>query len=227
MKVTYIYHSCFLIETQKYYYLFDYYKGTLPNLNCEKPIYVFSSHFHSDHYNPTIFSLLKEQGMKNIHAVLSKDISPNRYPEEIPVTTVTHHQQYSLEEDLFVETLFSTDEGVAFMLSCPEGTLYHAGDLNDWVWEEETEQYNKQMTGTYRHEIEKIKGRHIDLAFLVLDPRQGKDYARGITYFLQQTKTKKVFPMHYWEQPEIISTFTCEYPQYASVTEYTQQYQSI
>ena len=27
LKFTYIYHSCFLTETERCYYLFDYYKG--------------------------------------------------------------------------------------------------------------------------------------------------------------------------------------------------------
>ena len=224
MKINYIYHSCFLIETDQYYFLFDYYKGKLPSLNKCKPIFVFSSHAHSDHYNPIIFSLLKEQGMEQIQAVLSKDISVKKYPEEVPVTTVTHSSFYSFTEDVSLETLLSTDEGVAFLLTCPEGTIYHAGDLNDWVWEEESEQYNKQMTGSYRHEIKKLEGKEISLAFLVLDPRQQKDYAKGITYFLMHTKTSVVFPMHYWDQPEIINKFMDEYPEFAPLIENTENF---
>ena len=49
MKVTYIYHSCFLVETSDFYCLFDYYRGTLPTLEKNKPVYVFSSHGHGDH----------------------------------------------------------------------------------------------------------------------------------------------------------------------------------
>ena len=30
MKVTYIFHSGFLMETPQSYYIFDYYKGALP-----------------------------------------------------------------------------------------------------------------------------------------------------------------------------------------------------
>ena len=36
MKVTYINHSGFLIETRDCYYIFDYYKGELSNLDKEK-----------------------------------------------------------------------------------------------------------------------------------------------------------------------------------------------
>ena len=121
--------------------------------------------------------------------------SKKRYPSDIPVTTVTFHQSYELGHDTKIDTLFSTDEGVAFILTCPEGKIYHAGDLNDWVWSGDSIQYNKQMTGTYRHEIDKIKGCSFDLAFLVLDPRQENDYARGMDYFLKSVNTKKAFPM--------------------------------
>ena len=38
MKITYINHSGFLIETRDCYYIFDYYKGELPHLNKEKEI---------------------------------------------------------------------------------------------------------------------------------------------------------------------------------------------
>ena len=51
MQVTYIYHSCFLVETDRFYYLFDYEKGCLPEMNVTKPVYVLSSHGHADHYN--------------------------------------------------------------------------------------------------------------------------------------------------------------------------------
>ncbi len=76
MKITYIYHSGFLVETKECYYLFDYYKGSLPSLDENKQILVFASHSHRDHYNKEVFSLLKNMGIKHVTAVLAKDISP-------------------------------------------------------------------------------------------------------------------------------------------------------
>ena len=75
MTVTFIHHSCFLVETHRFYYLFDYYKGTLPQMDPQKPILVLSSHGHGDHYNPEIFPLLKDAGMQHIRAILSDDIA--------------------------------------------------------------------------------------------------------------------------------------------------------
>ena len=41
MKITYINHSGFLLETKDCYYIFDYYKGELPHLDKEKEVIVF------------------------------------------------------------------------------------------------------------------------------------------------------------------------------------------
>lgn len=219
MQITYIYHSGFLVETAECYYLFDYYKGALPPMKPDKPILVFASHSHGDHYNKDIFNLLNNMGMQHLTAVLAKDISPKKYPLDIEVQKVTFHETYELPCHTTLETLQSTDAGVAFLVHCPEGFIYHAGDLNDWVWEGEPEQYNKQMTGSYRHEIDLLckllKGNTLDVAFLPLDPRQEKDYARGMLYFLKKIDVNRVYPMHYWEKPEIIEQFLQEYPEYA------------
>lgn len=224
MNITYIFHSGFLAETKTCYYLFDYYRGGLPELNPDKPILVFASHFHQDHYNKQVFELLRQQKMKCVYAVLSKDISRRNYPAEgVEVFCVTFDRQYGLPCETELQTFHSTDSGVAFLVTCPEGTLYHAGDLNDWVWKEEPEQANRQMTGSYRHEIQKLAGKSVDVAFLPLDPRQEEYYAEGMRYFLEKVKVKAVFPMHYWGEPEVIQKFLLEYPQYREIVKDTEQ----
>lgn len=217
MKITYIMHSGFSVETRTSVYIFDYYKGELPQYPKDKQICVLASHGHPDHYNPEVFSLLKEQGIDagHIRAVLGKDISEKKYPEGIPVLKAQARQTYTLEDGATVETLLSTDKGVAFLLTTGEGVIYHAGDLNDWYWEGEPEQDNRTMTGRYRAEIDKIRGRAVDVAFVPLDPRQEKACDRGLLYFLQQVPAAKVFPMHYWNYPAIIDAFVREYPRYA------------
>ena len=40
MKITYIHHSAFLVETESVYLLFDYFQGNLPELSEKKPLYV-------------------------------------------------------------------------------------------------------------------------------------------------------------------------------------------
>ena len=215
MKTTYIYHSCFLVETKSFYYLFDYEKGNLPEMDVCKPIYVLSSHGHHDHYNPNVFSMLKKYGMQQIYAVLSDDI---KLPADVKTLQVSPGKEYLFEGQQKLTTFCSTDLGVAFLIEEGEHLIYHAGDLNDWVWEGESDSYNEQMTVNYRKEMqllaETLGNREIDLAFVVLDPRQEKDYDRGLSYFLKHIPVKEVYPMHYWEKPEIIDAFLNAYPEY-------------
>ena len=223
MKVTYIHHSGFLVETDRFYYLFDYETGRLPQLEGDKPIFVLSSHGHGDHYNPEVFPLLKEMGMRKIRAVVSEDIEA---PEAVDSLQVAPGRDYCLGNQQMLTTFASTDLGVAFLIRDQEEWIYHAGDLNDWVWEEESEAYNRQMTRAYRRQIrllsEKLGDRRIDTAFVVLDPRQETDYDRGMCFFLENVCAKRVYPMHYWGKPGIIDRFLREHPQYQSVIQKTE-----
>ena len=215
MKVTYIHHSGFLVETDRFYYLFDYENGCLPEMDAEKPIFVLSSHSHRDHYNPDVFSLLKRAGMRQIRAVLSDDIA---VPENENVLRVVPEMEYELDFQLKLTTFRSTDLGVAFLVEDGGELIYHAGDLNDWVWDEETDAYNARMTADYRKQInllaKTLGDREIDTAFVVLDPRQEKDYDRGLCYFLGNISAGRVYPMHYWEEPAVIGRFLEDHPQY-------------
>ena len=223
MKITYIHHSCFLVETDRFYYLFDYEGGTLPERNPAKPIFVLSSHGHSDHYQANVFSLLSDSGMQHIRAILSDDIP---VPAGIDTLQVSPGKEYMLAPQLKLTTFRSTDLGVAFLIEDQNTLFYHAGDLNDWVWDDESDAYNKEMTIHYRRQIrllaETLHHRKLDAAFVVLDPRQEKDYDRGLCYFLENIPAKQVYPMHYWGNPSIIKTFLKDHPEYRLQIQHTE-----
>ncbi len=222
MKITYLYHSGFLVELAQCDLIFDYYQGVLPALSPGRPMLIFASHAHHDHYEPAIFSLTKTQ---KVTAILSRDIPPKKRPMELPVLEVRANREYALPYGIKLTCLHSTDCGVAFLLETPEGTIYHAGDLNDWVWPGESEAFNRQMRGSYRHEIDLLKGKAIRAAFVPLDPRQGEFYGSGLAYFLKKVQAEAVFPMHYWKKPEVIDRFLREYPQYREQIKNTECYQ--
>ena len=139
-------------------------------------------------------------------------------PKNLNTLQVSPGKEYFLFLGQKLTTFQSTDLGVAFLIEDDQNLIYHAGDLNDWVWEEESVSYNEQMTIDYRKQMnllsEKLDGKTIDTAFIVLDPRQEKDYDRGMCYFLEQIPVKQVYPMHYWESPDIIQTFLKDHPEY-------------
>ncbi|AGF57489.1 L-ascorbate metabolism protein UlaG (beta-lactamase superfamily) [Clostridium saccharoperbutylacetonicum] len=213
MKITYIEHSCFSVEFENVVLLFDYYKGQLPEFEKDKIIYVFSSHMHHDHFNMSIFELLKEY--PNIKYVFSSDIKIAFGRSLFNMHGVTDDIYEKIEFmrsndvletiDLKIETLNSTDEGVAFIVTVDGKTIYHAGDLNLWVWNYKDEDFNDNMLQDFEREIAKIKNRHFDAAFLVLDPRQGEWFNLGFDYFMKNTNTDKVYPMHFWNDNSVIN----------------------
>lgn len=190
MTVTYLYHSGFVVEFDDIVLVFDYYKGELPETVRGKKLYVFSSHYHKDHFQYKVFDWALEY---DATYVLSKDIR-TKGPEGRTVK-VKRRQNLSVDE-LQIQTLRSTDEGVAFLVRVKGITLYHAGDLNWWHWEEEGPEYNEKMKRDYQAEIGTIEGEHIDLAFVPLDPRLEEAYGWGIDYFMRHTETIRLFPMH-------------------------------
>lgn len=202
MKVTYIGHSGFMAETQNHCLLFDYYTGEIPDIN--KKYIVFASHFHNDHFNPAVFDLAKKH---NVTYILSWEIK--RGFAGIDIHYVKANEK--IEADgIFVETLKSTDEGVAFIVGCDGKAVYHSGDLNLWVWSGETKAYNNNMRANFYKYTEPLKGRTFDVGFIPLDPRQGEDYCAGMDSFLAMADFKAVFPMHFWKKYSIIKKYKQE-----------------
>lgn len=245
MKVTYIHHSSFLAELEQVVFLFDYFEGEIPEFDRKKPLVVFASHRHGDHFSPVIFELAQQY--EKVFYVLSDDIWRKRVPEnclgrtvflgpgeetelrlpgaaeppvlsgsaeppvlsgltESPVLSGSAQMPESCQS-VAVETLRSTDEGVAFLVRAEGKTIYHAGDLNHWVWEGESEEWNSRMREDYRREISRLAGRHIDVAFMLLDPRQEKDFWLGMDDFMRTIGADVVFPMHFWGDFEAAERF--------------------
>ncbi|MEG0963222.1 MAG: MBL fold metallo-hydrolase [Lachnospiraceae bacterium] len=218
MKITYIHHSSFCVELEKQVLVFDYYDGSkvescpyygkMPEFPKDTPLYVFSSHSHRDHFDKKV--LTWSQRYHNIHYIFSKEIKRKLgtgvwkglgCEENIKerIHYVKPGESLDLEE-LQVETLTSTDSGVAFLITCEEKTIYHAGDLNWWHWEGESETANYYQKVTYQEQINSLSQRKIDVAFVVLDPRQGEDMYLGIDYFMNHVNAKYVIPMHMWKK---------------------------
>ena len=206
MKVTYIQHSGFAVEMEDKVLIFDYYRGELPAFGRDRDVYVFVSHKHYDHYQRSIFTWTGK--FPRITYILSSDVEaavPSSAPKDNmyfmePGETL---QIKAGESELLIETLRSTDEGVAFVVKTAGHTIYHAGDLNWWHWEEETDTYNRFMKEAYQKEIGMLEGMHIDAAFVPLDPRLDREYYWGLDWFMRHTDTDVVFPMHMQDQYDL------------------------
>ena len=224
LKVTFVHHSCFVVETNEHVLVFDYFpkeavlehafSGKMPPLPKDKQIVVLSSHRHRDHFTMEIFHWLEEY--PQIIYVLSKDIrlGKREFAEaglspdiKKRITFVSPLNEYEVE-NLKIKTLRSTDEGVAFLVDVDGLCLYHAGDLHWWNWGERGEIYCEAIGSAYKREVRRIGEKHVDVAFVVLDPRMGDEgYFLGMEYFLKNVSCDLVFPMHTWRDFDLIQKF--------------------
>ena len=202
MKITFLYHSSFLVELETCSLLFDWHGGRVPDIDRSKPLYVFASHHHGDHYAPEIFSLL---GMEGTWYVLGSCIRLSARRREALKIQDDHVFRLGAGRrltlgPLTIETIHSTDAGVAFLVQAEGKTIFHAGDLQWWQWAEESAEWNREMERDFKRTIEPLRGRHVDVAFLVLDPRQEDDYWKGFDAFFRTMDIDVAFPMHSWEE---------------------------
>ena len=225
MRVTFLAHSGFLVELPSVLLLFDYLGAGLPALP-DKPLLIFASHRHEDHFTPAIFPL--DDGSRETRFLLGKDIKlSQRHLEQWGVSSETAgkclclggNETASPLSGVTVETLPSTDEGVAFLVTCDGQTIFHAGDLNWWHWEGEPKDWNRNMEVNFKRYCEPLRGRRLDLALLPLDPRQERDGFRGAKHFLETAEIRRFIPMHQREKFAFTDDFLAQYPQFRSVTE--------
>ena len=215
MRVIFIHHSCFLVEVDEKVLIFDWFDGdrvegihfggVLPEYEADTPVYVFASHKHQDHFDMDV--LRWADHYTNIHYIFSKDckMSPHFLEKHgIPANVakrilyVRAMEKYELD-DIKIETLRSTDAGVAFYVTTTGASFFHAGDLNDWNWEGAGDLVNGMMASNYRMQIRRLAGKKIHLAFVPMDPRLGEHQYAGIDYFMKHTDADYVFPMHMWK----------------------------
>jgi L-ascorbate metabolism protein UlaG (beta-lactamase superfamily) len=199
ITVEYIFHSGFSFETENYFFVFDYYKGDieLP----DKPVIVFVSHGHPDHFNEEIFKWTLFH--KDITYILSDDITANASDT---IRIIGPYEQIDYL-DLKIKTFGSTDLGVSFLIQTDGLNIFFAGDLNWWHWKNDPDEENIQMEKDFKYEIEKIINEKVDIAFFPVDPRQEDYYYLGGEYFINKLKPKYFFPMHFGDNYDVIDDF--------------------
>lgn len=225
VRITYVWHDCFVVETDAVAFVFDYWldehgeNGEMPlaveRLLREKPLYVFVSHGHKDHYNPRIFGWAEE--FPKIRYVVSNDVR-RRIRHIVSATSV--YSGPKVREDqvtalrpgesfddgrVCVRAFPSTDIGDSYMVETSGMRFFHAGDLNAWIWKDEsTEQEVKKALGDYKACLRDIAAyldtcpdRRIDYCFFPVDSRIGRDYFTGAAMMVREFDVDFLFPMHF------------------------------
>lgn len=214
MKIYYIYHSCFIVETKSAYLIFDYYKSkdncgdfdfkTLLSqiLSSGKKVFIFASHSHSDHYNSKILCWNRH----DLYYILSDDIRVDNYVKNMFFV----NKDQELDIDIMnIKTFGSTDCGVSFLVSIDNLNFFHAGDLNWWKWNDDTEDEAKEMENSFKSIMQDIKmaNSSIHAAFFPVDYRLEENYLCGGEYFIAMLHPEIFIPMHFDDNCKITEEF--------------------
>jgi len=66
--------------------------------------------------------------------------------------------------------------------------------------------------------MDRLKGKPIDIAFLPMDSRLESHYKDGLLGFLNAVpNVGTVYPMHYWDNIDLLDRFLADHPQYQGV----------
>lgn len=229
ITIEYIYHSGFSVKFEDQNFIFDYYKGKLPSF--KSPTAFFVSHSHDDHYNPEIFNLKGDTPYKYI---LSSDIKSYEKKENIidlgsseNVENLKHmysENSYHIKEgdnlildNFSVRAFPSTDKGVSFLVNYHGINIFHAGDLNLWVWDEDTPEEKEQMYERFISIIKEISIYDIDIAFFPLDPRLGQRYADGFNMFIDEVEPSIILPMHFKDDVSYNLQYMTQFKEYSDI----------
>lgn len=219
IKINYLYHSGFAVETTNYVMIFDYFKDSpiqkLKNiangavgegdLKTDKKILVFSSHSHSDHFNPVILDW--ENLRPDIKFIFSSDIKVEKKSKNIDLLSA--YEEITID-DAYIKAYGSTDIGISFLVNVDGVSIFHAGDLNWWYWWDDTEEEIEKAENWFKEEVEKIKGEKIDIAFFPVDQRLEHNYCIGAKYFIQEINPSVLIPMHFGDKFETTERFSDE-----------------
>ena len=231
IKTYYVYHSCFILELNSCYMMFDYYKhynykqgqdidfDSLINtiLKSNKAFYIFASHGHGDHFNKKIF----EYNPPKTSYILSDDIKMNKaFNKSIHLSDelmnnikfISSGQSFNLG-DLKINTFSSTDLGLSFIIEVEATTIFYAGDLNWWAWTDDTEEEAKYMEDLFKGIVTQIQNAEnpIDIAFFPVDKRLEQNYDMGANYFIKHLKPKYFIPMHFGDEFNATKMFSDKY----------------
>ena len=229
--ITYVYHSCYSVETKDLFIVFDYYKGKL-NIPEDKEVIFVSTHGHSDHYTS---ETLKLPGMENMTYILSSDIGELPSDENIVfikndkltmdhlktlyksdnVHFVDKNMTYQIKltsgKIIDVKTFGSTDLGISILMDVDGVNIFHGGDLNFWAWPSNDDSTMKKEYDDFMVEVKKIKKENIDICFFALDNRLEENYYKGADIFIREVRPKVFFPMHFGSNEQVSKRFKEDY----------------
>lgn len=214
IKITYIHHNCFVLETSSRSYLFDYPGDDhLPEGAEERvrravagaDLAVFVSHSHDDHLNGDIVSMTTSA--KSVRYILSDDVEdmrPDAIPQTGEVLIVEPDEKYEFG-GMKIETLMSNDLGVAFLVEDGDFRFYYGGDLAKWIWKSASAREQSATTSFFKEAMESVQAFKPQVVFSNVDKRL-ENLAGGAEAY-RDTGAAVFVPMHTFGDTGYLTAF--------------------
>lgn len=221
-EIYHLFHSGAALRIKDKLFIFDYFKDDLEGKNklqssLENGVireesfkgineaFVFVTHSHHDHYNPVIFEW--EKYCENINYILAAEVKKKKDIAARENIYFMEQDQNISVADLKIASFGSTDEGISFLVEIEDLSIFHAGDLNWWKWKKFNKKVQKREEREYKREVDKLKGKEIDIAFVPVDPRLEENYYLAGKYFINKIKPALFIPIHFADNFDITKFF--------------------
>ena len=173
-------------------------------------VWILVSHHHKDHFVKKIFEW--SEGWPQVHYVISKDtarmvrhmLRPDSLWNGIRVPpsqlTVLSPGESLSDGALTVNAFGSTDIGNSYVVETPGLKVFHAGDLNAWIWKDESTRTEVEAeTRKFAVILDAIAERfpRLDVAMMPVDSRIGTDYFTGARMLVRAIDVGLFVPMHF------------------------------
>jgi len=217
-KVKYYGHSAYSVETSNHFLLFDYVGKLNYNYNNDnvyidesdinfetinKPITMFHSHTHFDHYNKQMHIKLSHND--NIFTIIGGEIS------KIKNTTYLFGGDSININNIQIFAGNSTDIGVCFLINVDGIQIYYAGDNIDWGDSNKTSFSYINYIDNLSHNI----NLPVDIAFVPVCNFSGQMYpslTESAIYACKKLNAKEVYCIHslHGNKPYVFFKQYCE-----------------
>lgn len=179
VRLTHIFHNCFVLEADKTCYVFDIpaerfrskkAQAALQESIAGRDVFAFFSHSHLDHFAPDFREICSVAG--SLQAIISDDIE-EMYPDIDfgDALIVEPDEKYEIS-GIEIETMMSNDLGVAFLFRTPQGLkVYNGGDLACWDWETASQNELTFTRSFFAAAVEKVGAYGVHVAFSNVDRR--------------------------------------------------------
>lgn len=220
MNIVYYYNSGFSIAQNDILLIFDYIRDrsvkdsiTPEYLQHFDKVCFFTSHSHSDHFDPVI--LQWQEHHDHISYFISDDIRNRVRHKSISNVVFLSPGDKWQDGNMEVTAYGSTDKGVSFHVILDGISLFHAGDLNYWHWKQEsTEKEINDAKDAFTRILDQLAagtGR-LDIAMFPVDPRMGRDFHEGADIFIDRFDPGLFVPMHFQKAFRAVDEFIRNHP---------------